>query len=155
MLVPHELRECVLFVGIRQGDKFLPRATGFVVIINDQGYEWTYLVTAEHVVSGLLARGHEIYVRFNRKDGGTVASGPIRSDVWFYHPTKGTELQTDVAIAPFRPREDELMGAIDLNGDHSIAGTADVVKQLSIGPGEEIAVIGLFRTHHERISTLL
>jgi len=148
MQIPDILRKCVLFIGIKKDDQFLPRATGFLTIINEFGYEWMYLVTAEHVVSGLISKGHEIYVRYNLVDGGTVVSGPVKSEVWFFHPTTDQELSTDVAVAPFRPQADESILPIELNGDYSIVCSDEVIKKHQIDCGEEVAVIGLFRTHH-------
>lgn len=147
MLVPNSLRNCVLFIGIKNGDRFLPRATGFVVIVNEFDFEWGYLVTAEHVVSGLIAKGHEIYVRYNRKEGGTVVSGPISSQFWHYHPTSDSE-PTDVAVAPFRVRDDELIAHLEISGKHSIVCTPEIIEQHGIGHGEDVTIVGLFRTHH-------
>jgi hypothetical protein len=147
MLVPDSLRNCVLFIGIKEGDEFHPRATGFAVIVKEFDFEWGYLVTAEHVVSGLISKGHEIYVRYNREEGGTVVSGPIPSDVWYYHPDADSD-PTDVAVAPLKARSDELIAHLEISDASSIVCTPEIIERHGIGPGEDVTIIGLFRTHY-------
>ena len=149
MLVTDELRKCVVFFGIMDRGKFLPRATGFAVSCIEHGYRYLHLVTAEHVVSGLLSKGHEIWVRMNGKEA-LFNEGPIPPDLWAYHPDSERK-PTDVAIIPFQPPDDLDIKAVEIYGsfdDSNAAGTADVLKSQHIGPGEEVAVIGLFRSHH-------
>jgi hypothetical protein len=148
MLVNDELRKCVVFFGIRDADgKFLPRATGFAVSCVEHGYRFLHLVTAEHVVSGLLSRGHEIWVRMNGAGGGLVNEGPIERQYWSFHPDSERS-PTDVAVIPFNPRPNLNIKAIEIVGPDPMAGTAEIIAEQKIGPGEEIAVIGLFRSHH-------
>ena len=146
MLVPSMIRESVVFLGIRDGDQFLPRATAFVISYEENGYHFFALATAEHVVSGLLNKGHDIYVRMNR-EGGTVVRGPINASVWFFHPNADAE-PTDVAVVPYQPQGDEIFRSVPVFGQNEMVCTTDVISAHSIGPGDELAIIGLFRTHH-------
>jgi hypothetical protein len=146
MLVPEGLRKCVMFIGIEVDGRFLPRATGFLVIFREHGHDWSYLVTAEHVISALLSKGHEIFVRYNTKNG-SVVNGPIPHQAWTFHPEAETD-PTDVAIALFLPEGDEAISGIEVNGPYSVVCTEAIRKEHQIGPGEEISIIGLFRTHH-------
>jgi hypothetical protein len=148
MAVNEAVRKCVLFLGTKEKGKFRPRATAFVVSIRAEiDIGWRYLVTAEHVVSGLVSRGHEIWVRSNLKDG-TASENKLSNGRWWYHPNNENE-PTDVALAPvdFSPDEDFL--AIPLNSDTSMAAT-DLVMMGRISVGHEVYITGLFRSHYGR-----
>jgi hypothetical protein len=148
MRVPEGLLHCVLFIGIKDGKgRFLPKATGFMAAIDDFDHQWAYLITAEHVVSGLQAKGHKIWIRTNLKNGG-AEEVPIPAEVWLHSPTEDGNPITDVAVCPiqFSP-EDEVIG-IGLNGPTSIAASSDVLKSQDLGVGDEVAILGLFRSHH-------
>ena len=157
MLVPDQVRKSVLFIGTKENGKFRPRATAFIVHYQDQGYDSLQFVTAEHAISGLITKGHKIYGRFNLI-GGDVLEIPIDNDTWIFYP-KDDPL-SDVAVCPFRPTTTTDTGetvtveyqSISVNGAKSIAATEEIIKFNSIGVGEEIFIVGLFRSHygHER-----
>jgi hypothetical protein len=107
------------------------------------------LVTAQHVVSALLAADHDIWLRVNTKDGGTTEE-KVPNEFWqFGHPERGG-LETDVAVCQVGFTESEEVRAIGLNGPQSIAATADVLQRQDIGVGDEVLIVGLFRSHHGR-----
>lgn len=58
MRVPSHVRRSVIFIGIVQNGIFRPKATGFLAVTIEKGtdFQTPYLITAEHVVSGLLSR---------------------------------------------------------------------------------------------------
>ncbi len=85
MLVPERIRKCVLFLGVRQEDRFQPRATAFAVEIDDQNRRWRYLVTAEHVVGRSLALGQDLWLRVNTV-GADPAEIKIDTSSWYFHP---------------------------------------------------------------------
>ena len=58
--------KAVGFIGIKSTGKFLPRATCFFVRQTTEQHRFDHLVTAEHVVSGLLTKGHDIWLRVSR-----------------------------------------------------------------------------------------
>lgn len=74
MLVPERARKCVAFIGIKQGGQFRPSATAFLVEVEDQQHRWKYLVTAEHVISGLQNNNHEIWLRPNFSLGTRITA---------------------------------------------------------------------------------
>jgi|SRR6266404_3345013 len=82
---------------------FRPKATAFYVAIQDHGVGFRYLVTAEHVVSGLQTRGQEIWVRANLKNGRT-REDRLSSAEWWMHPGSETEGLTDVASTGLKNR---------------------------------------------------
>jgi hypothetical protein len=107
MRVPDELLHCVLFIGVKDArGRFIPRATGFVGAIEDLGQTWSCLVTAEHVVAGLLAKGHEIWIRTNLRGAGAEEMR-IDPECWIFSPTEQGKPLTDVAVCPLWFREDE------------------------------------------------
>lgn len=147
MLVPERARKCVLFIGIKQCGQFKPRATAFLVEIEDQQQTWKYLVTAEHVVSGLQNRNHEIWLRANER-AGPPWEGKLAPNDWRFGHRDRTGLLTDVAIAPITLDPESELDAVPINGQRSVAATRDMIESHKIGVGDEIAVSGLFRSHH-------
>ena len=89
-------RKCVAFLGIRKNGRFHPKATCFFVRYTEDQHSFDHLVTAEHVISGLLTKGHDIWLRANKETGGCCE---IRFDdphVFRFHPNNEVE-PTDVS----------------------------------------------------------
>lgn len=152
MLVPDQLLKCAVFIGIRRDGRFLPRATGFLTAYTDHQVRFLQAVTAEHVVSGLLSINETIWCRVNLTNGDT-AEYEMPASAWKFHPDERTA--TDVAVCPLRGHVDD-PGHQTVNWDHhslalndrfSISATNDVMAQKQIGTGDEICVVGLFRSH--------
>jgi hypothetical protein len=144
MLVPDHIRKTVLFIGIKEDGKFRPRATAFIVSGIELDMRLGFLVTADHVVAQLLGNRHDIWLRTNRKDG-TAEELSIPSDAWWFSPEAN---RTDVAICQINFRDEDDVYAISLNGDKAMVATENVIREHHIGVGEEVAIIGLFRSHH-------
>jgi hypothetical protein len=144
MRVPDHARRSVVFTGIMQKDIFKPKATGFLVHTMEDGldFKFSYLVTAEHVVSGLLTKKHDIYYRLNLKDG-TVKIDKL-STHWWYHPDQSIN-QTDVVLTEFQ---------IDRNFvDHEYIPLPPERMNRILSPyglGDEIFMVRLFKSHHGR-----
>jgi hypothetical protein len=142
------------FIGIKEGGKFQPRATAFFVRYSDHGHVFDHMVTAEHVISGLLTSGREIWLRINTKDGKAIEA-KCDPRAFRFHPNNEHD-PTDVAVAPFNPSlvDDESgerfeadVGSMILNGlEEGFLPTEEFARQ-SIGLGAEIAIVGLFRSH--------
>lgn len=154
MLVPDMVRQCVLFLGNKDDKtgRFRPRATAFVVSIHEGGIGFRFLVTAEHNVAGFKQKNWDIYVRSNLINGGVREDNWTNAN-WAYHPDVGS---TDVAVAPIDFRPDEEFKSILLRTDNplsggageGIAGTWEKLHQKNIGLGDEVFVVGLFKSHH-------
>lgn len=144
--IPDQIAKTVVFLGIRKAGKFIPKATAFIVSFDQGGYGFYHLVTAEHVISGLVTKGHKIYLRINVKEG-PAEEFELDASGWTFHPDTALR-PTDVAVAPLnishRPFD---FAAIPLSGEKSQVCTSDVVSGEGIGIGDEIAVVGLFRNH--------
>lgn len=147
MLVPDGIRGTVFFIGVKKGDVFQPRATGFFAGIVDGagGFQhgFTYMVTAEHVISGLVSAGETIWLRFNLNNGG-VGYRSCSLDLWYFHPDD--ESRTDVAVCPVDQWifANVPIVAIGLNGP---IVNQPVIEHLGIGVGDEVCIAGLFRSH--------
>jgi hypothetical protein len=118
MHVPNTARRSVFFVGdLTDRGVFRPRGTAFLVGIPSSraARYFSYIVTAAHVVVGLMDRGKEIYCRINRKDG-TAAVEKLTVPRWFFHPDPGAA-SVDVAVAAAHLNFDLLdQECIPLNG---------------------------------------
>jgi hypothetical protein len=143
-----------MFIGTRENGRFRPRATAFRVVYEQGGLKFGHLVTAEHVVSGLQSKGHEIWVRANLPGDQETAEFPIDPSLFYFHPDD--EHPTDVAVLPMgghlldadgrRVQLDHLPLAV--NGPHDVSASDAVCKERGIGVGDEIAIVGLFRSHY-------
>jgi hypothetical protein len=146
MFVPDFVRKSVLFVGVKRNEVFHPRATMFIVNWVQETFTFFYLVTAEHVISRLITNGEEAWLRTNLKSGGPQED-PLSLQGWILHPDRARD-GTDVAVHQVAFSADEDIEPIPL-GDTEIevAGTAKVLEKLQIGVGDEVAIVGLFRSH--------
>jgi hypothetical protein len=157
MNLSRQILKSVVFVGIKKNDRFQPRATAFVVRYEEDQHKFDHLVTAEHVISGLLAQGHDIWLRMNLKNG---EGAEVRFDpsAFRFHPNNEKD-PTDVAVSPFDPNglENNETGekfsidsvALILNGSggDGFLPSEEFTKE-AIGLGSEIAIVGLFRSHY-------
>ena len=150
MYVDEMVRQCVLFLGNKdeKTGKFIPRATSFVVALNDGEIGFRYVVTAEHNISGFRQKGWDIFVRSNLINGGVREDNWAKGH-WFFHPDPGS---TDVAVAPIDFNPDEGFKQIVLRTepppDRGIPATGQVMAEEKIGLGDEVFVVGLFRSHY-------
>lgn len=154
MRVPDKVIKSVAFIGIVESGEFRPRATGFFVSYEFMQHRFMALVTAEHVISGLLTANRKLYARVNLINGD-VAVVPIPIDRWRFYPDK--ENRSDVAACPmgeYAIAEDngervafDVM-TLALNGKNAIPCTSDVIRRHEIGIGEEVFIVGLFRSHY-------
>jgi SEC-C motif len=143
MLVAPELRDSVVFIGAWENKEFSPRATGFIVAVEQEGLDWSYLVTAQHVIEGLLRAKQDVYVRVTMKGRTWLRPiGPIPLTAWTFHPNNA-ERAADVAVAPIDTLEIDFK-ALRLSGESSLACTPERFK---VYLGTEVAVIGLLINH--------
>lgn len=152
MFVSDFVRQSVLFLGNKDAktSKFHPRATAFVVSIHEGGIGFRFIVTAEHAIAGFSKKGWDIYVRSNLINGGIREDNWVNGR-WYCHPNVGS---TDVALAPIDFNPDEEFKSILLRTDGSMAsqggisGTSEVLQEKKIGLGDEVFIVGLFRSHY-------
>jgi hypothetical protein len=159
MFVPDAVRQCVLFLGNKheKTGKFQPRATAFVVCIQEGEFAFRFLVTAEHNISGFQKKGWDIWLRANTINGD-AREEKLQGD-WWFHPDAENN-PTDVAVAPLYFQPDEEFKELFLRHDAAvpplrpdiapIAGTAEVLAYRKLGIGDEVFITGLFRSHYGR-----
>jgi hypothetical protein len=102
-----------------------------------------------HVISQLSMTGLPIFVRVNTKNGGAI-DFEMPFEMWRFHPDPS--VLTDVAVTFFdarNPTAEYDFKVIPLEQGPNFWGTnTDIIKGSNIGAGDEIAIIGLFRSHH-------
>lgn len=136
MRLADDARKCVVFFGESSPgikDDIDPWGTGFLVSTSDTGT--IYLVTAAHVISDKL--DCPIYIRFNRKDGGSEV-WPVDKAKWQFHPSDET---VDVAILEIAPPD-----WADWKPVRQKPEILDAFKFASkdIGPGDLVYTVGLW-----------
>jgi hypothetical protein len=132
----------VAFIGIKEDGRFLPRATGFFVSYIEDQRRFEHLVTAEHVIAGLLRLKYDIWLRVNVV-GGKTAEMRLDPQSFHFHPDNAREA-ADVAVCPIRTRGvDETGNAIEmdvasllLNGPDGLIATEEFSRQY-MGRGGE------------------
>jgi hypothetical protein len=146
MLINDSVQKCVVFLGTREKGIFRPKATAFYVAVQSEGVGFRYLVTAEHVISGLRTNEQEIWVRANLTSG-TSQEGRLPPTEWWEHPGGETELLTDVAVLPVNVTPDEDLLMVPLSSPNSIAATKELLDATGVRVGHDIYITGLFRSH--------
>jgi hypothetical protein len=149
MLVPDFIRQCVLFLGKKdtQTNRFVPKATAFIVSIHDQDIAFRYIVTAKHNVENFTKFEWDMYIRSNLRDGG-VREDNWSKTRWYAHPN---EASTDVAIASitFDPAEEYRTVVLRTEApDKGMAATTQAMETNNIGLGDEVFIVGLFKSHY-------
>lgn len=152
--MPDFVRKSVIFIGNKDAKtgRFRPRATGFIVEIRQQQVGFRFVVTAEHNIVMMQQKGWEIYFRSNLKDGG-AREDSWKDANWWFHPDNERS-PTDVAVAgiDFHPEED--FRALLLRSDDpkeqpiSFGATSEELDKLEFGLGNNVTIVGLFRSHY-------
>jgi hypothetical protein len=163
-MIPSELLKSVVFLcpprhGLPVEDE--PKGTGFFIRYLQQGMVFVYIVTARHCIDGARMIAKErglddtIYLRLNKRDG-TVAHIKTSGSDWKFHP--GPQ-PVDIAILPFDQSELSgfdvdffplgVLGGQNIGKDESppTLGIPDAINHQQVGPGDEVAIAGLFRSH--------
>ncbi|TKS59285.1 MAG: hypothetical protein EWM72_02297 [Nitrospira sp.] len=150
MYVPEEVINSVGFIyGNKRGTK-MPGGTAFFVTILDRAANFTsrYAVTARHVLDGIKnnCSDRKVYIRLNRMNGG-VDYFFTTLNQWLTHPT---DPSVDVAVLPV---EESLISDFNIGYiPDEFFMNDEAIKLYSIGPGDEVAIVGLYnvRTGQDR-----
>lgn len=142
MIVPNEVRKCVVFIGYRMADGSMRMAgSGFFLGKEAEGgrAEQVFLVTAKHVIDGIRRLGiDKVHVRANLKSG--EATWLECDGEWLFHPESES---VDLAL---------LKTGISAELDHlaigyALCATEQALATHEVGLGDEVFVVGLFRHH--------
>jgi len=149
MQISDTVRKGVVFLGWKEGDKFIPKATGFIMRIQEEDFLFGYIVTAQHCVGKLYepdeyGNRREVFFSLNRWEGPPAL---IKVDYkeWWNHPD--TSQVVDVAV--LWTGLDERIYDYTWGGIEFVL-TADLIREKEIGVGDEVAIVGLFRNHAGR-----
>jgi hypothetical protein len=143
MRVDDNITKCVCFLSIKVKSKLaagddLFIGTAFIMHSSDDGMQpqFTYLVTAKHVIEDTKAEGHtNFYARFNTLAGGSEFL--LLPDEWIYHDNPAV----DVAVLAFNidPTHFDYFA---LPSDLGINEAS--ISARGIGIGDLLLVTGLF-----------
>jgi hypothetical protein len=143
MRVPDMITLSAVFLCVKKDGEIKPAGTGFVLSVESDAptdNRHMYLVTARHCIEGAKRFG-PLYVRLNTLRGDDVQLIELKAK-WEYHE----DLNNDVAVTPFPgPPFYQMMPF-----ERESLATPDLIKEKSIGIGEELLVVGLFALHHGR-----
>lgn len=146
MLVPDEVRKCVVFIQYRSTEGFRLAGTGFFVsVLGSIPERWyVYLVTAKHIIKKIEEKSidNRVCIRINQRNN--KPSKRIHSDLamWKYHPT---EPNVDVAVLPWAP-DSSVYDFRSLPSEMAV--TQEVIAKEGIGCGDEVFLTGLFGSHY-------
>ena len=144
MIVPDNIRKCVVFVGFRMATGEFRLAGSAFYIGRDTGTETVkdvFLVTARHVIDGIGNLGiDKVYVRANTT-AGTSLWAECSVSGWLFHSAGQS---VDIAL---------LKTGIPDGWDHlvipmSMCATPEMMASHEVALGDEVFVVGLFRHHH-------
>lgn len=139
MRVPDQIKKCVAFLGYKQfgedGETFEYQFEGSALLLADEKAKSTCIITARHIIDGLVKHGvEEIWLRLNNKSG-TFQWLPTKKSDWKSPKDKSL----DIAILfGFLKEADHFFL------DREWALTPEKAQELSVGVGDEIFIAGLF-----------
>lgn len=146
MLVPDEVRKCVVFIRYESTKGLRLAGTGFFISVPSSIPErmYVYLVTAKHVIKRIEEESidNKVSIRINQRDD--KPSKLIHSDLagWKYHPS---ESNVDVAVLPWAP-DSSVFDFRTLPSETAV--TQEVITKEGIGCGDEVFITGLFGSHY-------
>lgn len=144
MRIPDNVRKCVAFVGYRDGEGRI-RLAGTVFFMSrtvlDDRFQFTYAVTAKHVIDGIRDRGGTPLLRVNQVNGNAQwVELPLEG--WKFHPD-----ETEVDVAVMRVIHDDAVVDLTTFPIQGVA-TAEFAKEVGIGIGQDLFLTGLFAHHY-------
>ena len=151
MLVPDEVRKCVVFVCYQGKQGITLGGTAFFVSMPREGLEgiFGYLITAKHIIEGIKQKSTDgkVYLRINQKNKPPIL---VTCDLgqWKYHPN---ESNVDVAALPWAP-DTSIFDCLYIGA--SMAATPEVITREHIGCGDEVFLTGLFNSHYGKQNNL-
>jgi len=142
MRIPHDVLNCVCFLGVKlsggkDAGKFLPLGTGFFVGINQEEWDFLYLVTARHVLDEATRSGCALEARLNKRNGGFAYIKLALKDQWITWKDDAVDIAilpivVDAAIFEYQALPLAMLATDNKLSDHAI------------GLGDELFTVGLF-----------
>lgn len=133
-----ELPKATVFIGVENGGRFLPVGTGFLAAFKKDGFDCTFIVTADHVIE--MIRGDTFSIRLNRHSGEASTIQVPKSKV--FRPQDRALDIAMIGIAPDWTIFDQKVILLDRkHHEHML----DTVWRPDIG--DEVATVGLYSSH--------
>jgi hypothetical protein len=143
MEVDSAILKNVIFIGAAENGTFVPKATGFLVSSEFEKIPFTYVVTAEHVIMRMKSKGYDRPLfRINTPDSG-FRLFTCEYDHWSSHPDSANKA-TDVVVCQLATGEAPIEF---LALDKSMLFGADKLQSENVGIGDDVFMVGLFRSH--------
>jgi hypothetical protein len=141
MRIPHNLLNCVCFLGInlwqgKHAGKFVSLGTGFFVGVKQDGIDFLYLVTAKHVLDEVERMGiKHLQIRLNKHNGEFDFIQLVPNEYWVTVDEADLAvlgLQVDPAVFNFAALPLDMLATDGKLSDHAI------------GLGDDLFTVGLF-----------
>lgn len=163
MYVNPEFRRSTVFVYYRGKKGMTAAGTAFITreVIGGTEWGWFHIVTARHILErarALAVSEDEVYLRVNLEANGGADLIQVGLSKWIFHPddspAMGKEwleysdsLRYDVAVMPCPDAifERAYFTILDLSPDSIV--TPELIVEDGIGPGDDVALAGLYRNH--------
>lgn len=147
--IPDEVRQSVVFLYSKHGDKMISRGTAFFVGVPSTSHaenSYVYLVAARHIVAGIQTHGDDgnVYARLNTVGGGFEMYA-IPAENFIFHDDDSQCV--DVAVCLGAPPQSIFEYKII---PRSMLVTDEIITQHRIGIGDETFTTGLFVNHSGR-----
>lgn len=137
MRVDKRVLDSVFFLcGHNEGENYQIGGTAFGVVLEREGKQHAYLVTARHCITKAKAKYTKLFLRLNTK-AGEIGYVEVPFD-WF----TPDDPAVDVAVLP-APRGLPARFQIQVHHE-SLFATNAVVQEHEIGIGDSVLIIGLF-----------
>ena len=138
MRVPDDIRRNVAYVGVDTPSGFMPYGTGFFVGVALDQFNFTFLVTAHHVVDQI--RADSISVRLNLTSGRAVSIAIPKA-----HAVYHSDRATDIAVFPLSAGPDFDFKMVRMSRPEIADQRRDTD---GIGVGDDVVAVGLYTSHH-------
>jgi hypothetical protein len=144
--IPKEEIETVVFVGVEANGSFGPVGTGFLVQTRHRGFDFTFMVTADHVLD--LVRGDFVWIRLNN------SSGEVAPPIRLAKNSKITNLpkEWDIAVLPIPELAAQYHARPYILDRNEHKAFLENVSNIELG--DEVATIGLFTSHYGRTKNI-
>src|SRR5579863_5082781 len=146
MQLPDDIRKCVAYIGYSNSTGIYKLA-GTVFFLakpsSRPNLNFTYAVTAAHVILGIVKNGGRVAIRLNLRSGGHRW---VETGAWAVHRNFDTD-NVDVSFSSF-PLDTFDKGGVDHTA-YPLAGLAgsETLRKNAVGIGDEIFLTGLFYPH--------
>ena len=140
-----QIKKCIAFVFIKNGESVHPNGTGFFVSIPtgyDDSKSYKYFVTAKHVLQDLNGNFHpSIGIRINKQNEGSDIIW-LQKDALHIYTHHDNDV--DIALFPFVP-DDNIYDYLSIGME--LLSNPNIIREDKIEEGVDVLFTGLFTSH--------